>query len=174
MSKLIKYEGLQQLVENIRRGADVHIITVTGCFDLFHYGHARRLEAAKKLGDFLIVGVNSDISVKLQKGPLRPIIPEQHRAEIVAALSCVDYVTIFHEPTSHNFQKIVNPTYHVTGSEHFEKYGPAANILYCPRTDTVSTSSIIDTILERYHRSNGECGCRCHYDLNLQKCACCA
>ena len=75
------------------------IVFTNGCFDLMHVGHTRYLQAARGLGDLLVVGVNSDASVRsLNKGSDRPIVPEAQRAEVVAALGCVDYVVIFSEP----------------------------------------------------------------------------
>jgi len=75
------------------------IVFTNGCFDLMHVGHTRYLQAARELGDVLIVGVNSDASVRaLKKAPDRPIVPQAQRAEVVAALGCVDYVVLFDEP----------------------------------------------------------------------------
>jgi rfaE bifunctional protein nucleotidyltransferase chain/domain len=75
------------------------VVFTNGCFDLLHPGHIRSLEAARALGDVLIVGLNSDVSVRKLKGPNRPVIPEQERAEILASLECVDAVTIFPDLT---------------------------------------------------------------------------
>jgi D-beta-D-heptose 7-phosphate kinase/D-beta-D-heptose 1-phosphate adenosyltransferase len=75
------------------------VVFTNGCFDLMHIGHTRYLEAARGLGDVLVVGVNSDASVRtLSKGPGRPIVPQTQRAEVLAALACVDFVVIFDEP----------------------------------------------------------------------------
>ena len=75
------------------------VVFTNGCFDLMHIGHVRYLQAARNLGDLLVVGVNSDGSVRaLSKGPDRPIVPDVQRAEVLAALACVDYVIIFSEP----------------------------------------------------------------------------
>ncbi len=76
------------------------VILTNGCFDILHVGHVRYLQATKKLGDILFIGLNSDQSVRAIKGPLRPINAEDDRAEVLAALACVDYVTIFEEPTA--------------------------------------------------------------------------
>ena len=75
------------------------IVFTNGCFDLIHPGHIRGFEQARQLGDALIVGLNSDSSVRQSKGPTRPVIPEQERAEILSALEAVDAVIIFNEPT---------------------------------------------------------------------------
>lgn len=82
-----------------RRARGERIVFTNGCFDLLHVGHTRYLAAARALGDLLVVGVNSDASVRaLEKGNDRPIVPEAQRAEVVAALGCVDYVVVFDEP----------------------------------------------------------------------------
>ena len=81
------------------RAQKKRIVFTNGCFDLMHIGHTRYLQAARTLGDLLVVGVNSDASVRhLNKGVDRPIVPEAQRAEVLAALGCVDYVVIFSEP----------------------------------------------------------------------------
>ncbi len=82
-----------------RRAQKQRIVFTNGCFDLMHIGHTRYLQAARELGDLLVVGVNSDASVRaLDKGAGRPIVPEAQRAEVLAALACVDYVVLFGEP----------------------------------------------------------------------------
>lgn len=82
-----------------RRQAHQRVVFTNGCFDLMHIGHVRYLQAARRLGDLLVVGVNSDGSVRaLDKGADRPIVPDAQRAEVLAALACVDYVVIFPEP----------------------------------------------------------------------------
>jgi rfaE bifunctional protein nucleotidyltransferase chain/domain len=80
------------------------VVFTNGCFDLLHPGHIRTFEAARALGDVLIVGLNSDASVRSLKGPTRPVIPEQERAEMLASLECVDAVTIFSDLTP---QKVI-------------------------------------------------------------------
>ena len=80
-----------------RRG--LRVVFTNGCFDLLHVGHVRSLEAARRLGDRLIVGVNADAGVRRLKGPGRPIVPARQRAEILAALECVDWVVLFREAT---------------------------------------------------------------------------
>lgn len=97
-SKVVMRPQLVSLLGEPRRKQQVLVFT-NGCFDLMHIGHTRYLQAARDLGDLLIVGVNSDASVRtLSKGADRPIVPDDQRAEVLAALSCVDYVVIFPEP----------------------------------------------------------------------------
>ncbi len=91
---------LDALVEETRRlrKAGKRIVITNGCFDLLHVGHVRTLQAARALGDRLVVALNSDASVRGLKGPGRPVVPAEERAEVLAALACVDYVVIFDEP----------------------------------------------------------------------------
>jgi len=98
---LNKIKGLDKLKECVRelRAAGRKIVFANGCFDLLHVGHVRYLQQAKALGDVLIVGINGDASVTLLKGKGRPLQPEAERAEILAALECVDYVLVFDAPT---------------------------------------------------------------------------
>jgi rfaE bifunctional protein nucleotidyltransferase chain/domain len=93
------------------------VVFTNGCFDLLHPGHIRSLEAARALGDVLIVGINSDESVKALKGPTRPAIPEQERAEILASLECVDAVLIFPEPTPQKLIASLLPDILVKGGD---------------------------------------------------------
>jgi len=94
------------------------VILANGCFDLFHAGHIRYLRGAKALGDILIVALNSDASVRRLKGPGRPILPQQERAEILASFSFVDYVTIFSQPTVEKILLALKPHVHVKGSDY--------------------------------------------------------
>lgn len=94
------------------------IVFTNGCFDLLHVGHTRYLQAAKALGDLLIVGVNSDASVRsLNKSPERPIVGEAERAEVLAALNCVDYIVIFSEPDPLNLITTLQPDVLVKGGD---------------------------------------------------------
>ena len=94
------------------------IVFTNGCFDLMHIGHTRYLQAARALGDLLVVGVNSDASVRsLNKGSDRPIVPEAQRAEVLAALGCVDYVVIFSEPDPGELIASLQPDVLVKGGD---------------------------------------------------------
>ena len=93
------------------------IVFTNGCFDILHIGHARYLFKARELGDFLIVAVNSDRSVKAIKGPERPVINENERAEMLAALGCVDMTVIFDEDTPYEIIKILVPDVLVKGGD---------------------------------------------------------
>ncbi len=100
------------------RARGKRIVLTNGCFDLLHVGHVRCLEAAKAFGDVLIVGLNSDDSVRRLKGPGRPLAPAEDRAELLAALRPVDYVVIFEEDTPVELVHQVRPDVHVKGGEY--------------------------------------------------------
>jgi len=102
----------------LRQEAGERGVFTNGCFDLLHLGHVRYLQEARSLGDFLILGLNSDESVRLLKGPGRPLIPESERAEILAALACIDYVTIFSEATAGSLVECLRPAIYVKGGDY--------------------------------------------------------
>ena len=132
-----------------RRGAK--IVLANGCFDLIHVGHIRYLEAARALGDVLVVGINSDEQVKQLKGASRPLTPERERAEIVAALRFVDYVTVFPEQTVAELIRAIRPNVHAKGTDYTEQTVPEREIVreYGGRTAIVgdpkdhSTSALL-------------------------------
>ena len=94
------------------------IVFTNGCFDVLHFGHVHYLLEAKKLGDILVVGLNSDDSVRRLKGPSRPINGEKERAFVLAALNCVDYIVLFEEDTPKNLIKAVRPDVLVKGGDY--------------------------------------------------------
>jgi D-beta-D-heptose 7-phosphate kinase/D-beta-D-heptose 1-phosphate adenosyltransferase len=93
------------------------VVFTNGCFDLLHVGHVRYLQAARALGDALVVGLNADASVRRIKGPRRPVTPQRERAEVLAALECVDYVTIFAADTPLALIRRVGPDVLVKGGD---------------------------------------------------------
>ncbi|QQS32456.1 MAG: adenylyltransferase/cytidyltransferase family protein [Acidobacteriota bacterium] len=105
------------------------VVLANGCFDLFHVGHIRYLQGAKDKGDLLIVGINSDRQTALLKGEGRPIMPENERAEMVAALKCVDAVTIFDEPTVEKLLRAIRPDMHAKGTDYTAESVPEAEIV---------------------------------------------
>ncbi len=113
-SKLASLEQLEKLVCERRRDGRTIVLT-NGCFDLFHIGHLRTLEEAAAQGDILIVAINSNESVKKLKGPMRPVIEENQRAQIIAALECVDHVLVFDEDTPHRLLEAIRPDVLVKG-----------------------------------------------------------
>jgi len=137
------------------------IVFTNGCFDLLHIGHVRYLEEAKALGDVLVVGVNSDTSVRKLKGPQRPILSEEERTEILSGLECVDYVTLFNEMDPLNLITSLQPDVlvkggdwakeQIVGREVVERSGGEVVIL--PFIGKASTSTLIETILKRYEKS---------------------
>ncbi len=100
------------------KGVGKKVVTTSGCFDLLHLGHVRYLEHAKSLGDILIVGVNSDESVKRNKGPRRPLVPQKERAELLVALKPVDFVFIFDEETPARWIQKIKPDVFAKGSDY--------------------------------------------------------
>ncbi|MDH4198471.1 MAG: adenylyltransferase/cytidyltransferase family protein [Candidatus Aminicenantes bacterium] len=94
------------------------VVLANGCFDLFHVGHVRYLEAAKARGDVLVVALNSDSSVRALKGPGRPLLAAEERAEILSAFACVDYVTIFKERDVGRILRRLRPNVHAKGSDY--------------------------------------------------------
>lgn len=100
------------------RAAGKRVVFTNGVFDILHVGHLRYLEAARALGDALLIGVNADASVRRLKGPTRPINPENERAELLAALRCVDGVCVFHEDTPMELIQVVRPDIHAKGGDY--------------------------------------------------------
>ncbi|MEI8377172.1 MAG: D-glycero-beta-D-manno-heptose 1-phosphate adenylyltransferase [bacterium] len=94
------------------------IVSTNGCFDILHVGHVRYLQESKKQGDILVVCLNSDASVKRLKGDSRPLNSEEDRAEVLAALACIDYVVIFDEDTPCNLIEIIKPDVHTKGGDY--------------------------------------------------------
>jgi D-glycero-beta-D-manno-heptose 1-phosphate adenylyltransferase len=115
--KIVELEELSDRCETLR-SAGKKIVATNGCFDLLHVGHVRYLQAARALGDLLIVGLNGDRSVHELKGEGRPITTQSDRAEILAALACVDLVTIFPEIRASKFLAIARPAVYVKGGDY--------------------------------------------------------
>ena len=111
------------------RSTGKKIVLANGCFDLFHVGHVRYLNGARELGDLLIVGINSDRQTALLKGAGRPYMPEDERAEIVAALACVDLAVIFDEPTVEELIRGVRPDIHAKGTDYSPETVPERDII---------------------------------------------
>ena len=153
--------GLAAVAEQCRvlRGRGRRIVLTNGCFDLLHVGHVRCLRRARELGDALIVAVNSDDSVRALKGPDRPVVPEAARAEVVAALGCVNHVTIFDARTAEQLVGSLQPDVYVKGGDYSPggKTVPEARIvasyggltMFFELEAGASTSAIIQTILCR-------------------------
>ena len=161
MSK--KIHTREELAKIIRQAQSEgkKVATTNGCFDVLHIGHVRYLQAARKLGDMLIVAVNSDSSVRALKGEPRPLVPEDNRAEMLAALECVDYVTIFSELDPIALLLELKPDIHVKGGDYkleqliereaVESYGGRVVVGF--NVPGKSTTDLIKKIVEGYmHR----------------------
>lgn len=116
-AKIVDLEKLSDHSEKLR-AARKKLVATNGCFDLLHVGHVRYLQTARALGDFLAVGLNSDRSVRELKGRGRPIMTESDRAEILAALECVDLITIFPEMRATQFLTAAKPAIYVKGGDY--------------------------------------------------------
>lgn len=127
-NRIVDRRTLIDLVANERRKG-ARIVLANGCFDVLHAGHVRYLEGARELGDLLVVGVNSDEQVAIQKGVGRPILPENERAELVAALQSVDVVTIFGEPTVEELILALKPDVHAKGTDYTEETVPERGVV---------------------------------------------
>ncbi len=159
-----KVKSLEELktIVSIAKSQGKRVVTTNGCFDILHLGHIRYLKSAKKLGDILIVAINSDDSVRAIKGDKRPLVTQNDRAEILSALECVDYVLIFNELDPIRFLTELRPDIHVKGGDYtpdrvverqtVEDIG--AKLYLIPGADGKSTSNLIDLILERYGRKS--------------------
>ena len=116
-SKIITREKLRTVLEAHRHNGE-QIVLSNGCFDTLHVGHVRYLEAARQEGDVLVTAVNADSSVRVLKGTNRPILDEQARAQLVAALRCVDYVVVFAEPNVERLLEELRPHVHAKGTDY--------------------------------------------------------
>ncbi|MFQ5586870.1 MAG: D-glycero-beta-D-manno-heptose 1-phosphate adenylyltransferase [Thermodesulfobacteriota bacterium] len=114
--KTLTLTRLKKILPGLREEGKTTVFT-NGCFDIIHAGHVRYLSKARGLGDILIVGLNSDASVRRIKGNRRPVVPQRERAEVLAALECVDYVVIFNEPTPLALIEAIEPDILVKGAD---------------------------------------------------------
>jgi rfaE bifunctional protein nucleotidyltransferase chain/domain len=152
---LIARHELGERMSLLRAGGEVgRIVLANGCFDLLHAGHVRYLEDARSRGDFLIVALNSDHSVRAIKGPGRPLMPLAERAEIVGALRCVDAVTLFDEADLETTLRLLRPDVHAKGSDYTTVSVPEAatdrelgiEIAICGDPKNHSTSDLLRRI----------------------------
>jgi len=115
--KVLDLEAARRVAE-AARAAGRRVVLANGCFDLLHVGHVRYLQAARSLGDVLIVGLNSDTSGRRTKGTGRPLMPAAERAELLAALAAVDHVVVFEEDTADRLVALVRPDVHAKGTDY--------------------------------------------------------
>ena len=156
-SKIMDPQVLAGRLEGLR-SAGKHVVFTNGCFDILHIGHVRYLYAARNRGDLLVVGLNSDQSVRLIKGKRRPIVAQDQRLEILASLQVVDYVTLFDEPDPLKLIQILKPTILVKGADwsadeiigaDFVK-SRGGRVVRVPLVQGASTSSVIERIVKRF------------------------
>jgi rfaE bifunctional protein nucleotidyltransferase chain/domain len=155
-SRVLTWPETAAFVQSVR-GTGLRIVFTNGVFDLLHPGHVRYLQHARRLGDVLIVGLNADSSVSRHKGPGRPITPELERAELLAALECVDAVVIFEQDTPAEIVKLVQPDIlvkgadwpadQIVGRETVEARG--GKVVLVPTEEGHSTTAIVDRIRGR-------------------------
>ena len=127
-TRILERRDLLAVVEAAKRKGR-RIVLANGCFDVLHVGHIRYLEAAKALGDLLIVGVNSDEQTRRLKGDGRPLVPQDQRAQIVSALEAVNFVTIFEEPTVKELLLAIKPDVHAKGTDYTEDMVPERDVV---------------------------------------------
>lgn len=128
MKTILSREDLADRIAKARESG-ARIVLANGCFDVLHVGHIRYLAGARELGDILVVGINSDEQVAIQKGPGRPVLPAPERAEIVAALESVTYVTIFDEPTVEQLLLTLKPDVHAKGTDYTTESVPERDVV---------------------------------------------
>ena len=153
MEKLIKEDEIGQKAAELKR---LHktIVFTNGCFDILHAGHVRYLKESKKLGDILIVGLNSDSSIKKIKGPMRPINGESDRAEVLGGLESVDFIVIFNEDTPAKLLDVIKPDIYTKGADYTIQTLPEADAViknggrveFIKLVEGRSTTKIIDKI----------------------------
>ena len=154
-----KIKSRQELVDYIKNNRENKTIVFTnGCFDILHIGHIKLLQFAKNSGDILVLGLNSDSSIKRLKGDKRPIVCQEDRAEVLSALECVDFISIFEEDTPCELISLLKPDIHVKGGDYDVNKIPEANVIrsyggkilrfeYIPNH---SSTGIIEKILSAY------------------------
>jgi len=154
--KILSLNEMTETADELRKEGKT-VTFANGCFDLIHVGHVRYLEAAKRQGDILVVGLNSDNSVRRLKGQERPWMPQRERAEILSAFASVDYIVIFDETTVENILRRLRPEVHCKGTDYTEdtvpekevvrQYGGTVAIVGDPKDH--STRDLVHEILRR-------------------------
>lgn len=160
MKKILSRQALKREIEQLRRRGK-KIAFTNGCFDIIHAGHVKYLHEAAKMGDVLILALNSDASVRAIKGDKRPLVPESERAEVAASLASVDYVTVFDELTPLELIEFLQPDVLVKGGDWAEddvvgkdavkRWGGCVRI--APLIPGVSTTDIVEKILHVYGKT---------------------
>ncbi len=156
-NKLRELGELKDRLEQLRNEGQ-RIVFTNGCFDILHAGHVRYLNAARQQGDLLVVGLNSDASVQRIKGPRRPLIAQQQRAEVLAGLWCVDFIVIFDQPDPLAVIQTLRPNVLVKGDDwpddqiigSDEVKADGGRVVRIPVVPDISTSRIIERIVDRF------------------------
>ena len=161
MNKILERNALKDELEKLRKKGKTVAFT-NGCFDILHVGHVRYLREAKKTADVLVLALNSDSSVRSIKGEKKPLVPEKERAEILAALEFIDFVTIFPELTPLELINYLKPDIlikggdwpeeKVVGREEIKKWGGRVKII--PEIKEKSTTNIVEKIKKLYCSNN--------------------
>jgi len=157
MNKIFPRETLKEQLSGLRQAGKTIVFT-NGCFDILHVGHVRYLREAKKLGDILVLALNSDVSVRAIKGEKRPLVPEEERADIMAALESIDYVILFDDPTPQQLIEYLQPDILVKGGDWAEAAIAGADfvkasggrVITIPLTEGRSTTNIVEKIRKVY------------------------
>ncbi len=157
MEKVKTLTELKKIVADIR-SAGKRVVFANGCFDMLHGGHISYLQSAKAQGDMLVVGVNSDVSMKKIKGDKRPIYPEQERLELLAAIQYVDYLMLFDEESCDHLLRELHPDVHAKGTDYTRETVPeratsqalGIEVFIAGAPKENATKDIIKLILERY------------------------
>lgn len=167
-SKIIRRSELARVVSEAKAHGRAVVFT-NGCFDILHIGHVRYLQQARAMGDVLVVGVNSDDSVRTLKGPARPVVPEFERLEVLAGLECVDWVTLFAEDTPIELIEAIKPSIHVKGGDYRVQDLPEAEVVErnggrvvivpygSTRTEGYSTSGLLERMAGIEDQEGTEC-----------------
>ena len=158
--KIVRDPTILASILDAQRRQDLRIVLTNGTFDILHVGHIRALEEARRAGDVLLVALNTDDSVRSYKGPGRPLIPEEERAEVLAALECVDFVTFFEESTAHDLLRRVQPDIYAKGRDYGVESLPEAETAREVGAEIVfvgdEKTHAVSDIIERIRRSVGE------------------
>lgn len=150
-------EELARVIGRRRGGGGERVVLANGCFDLLHAGHVRFLEAASLHGDVLVVALNSDASARALKGPGRPVVPLEERAELIGALRCVDYVTWFGELDLERTLRLLLPDVHAKGTDYDSERVPEAavdaelgvQVIICGDPKDHSSSELLSRLANR-------------------------
>ena len=156
-AKLITLAKARVLAQGMR-AAGKRVVVANGAFDMLHVGHARYLAAARAAGDMLFVAVNSDASVRASKGPLRPVVPEGERAELLSHLDCVDWIVLFDEPTVAEVLRALEPQVHAKGTDYTVESVPERAVVaewggetvICGDPKEHATTDLVAEILKRF------------------------